>query len=336
MQIDSRRAAWADYLRVFAIVLVVLGHSIQMVDSNFLHNLAFNYIYAFHMPLFMFISGYFSYKGEQLSFRLVKKRSLQLMIPFVCWPILLCVIKGRANEAFDVLGKTFYQPDLGLWFLYVLFVISLITYLSNKLARYLSHRFDSRLKIREEIVSLVVVYGLNVLFYMTEVTAYGLHLIVFHLVFFTIGYYLRKHEQAVAKHYSTILWVSLVFYLLNCPFFVLSERPTFYQYLNLGSIFSYVYKMVLGLSGCLWAYVVFRKYAHVKTSALAQYVAKNTLGIYVIHTNFTGLLGIDWSGVSEYAVVQVAVLFSFMFVVSLLWIALLSRFKVTSFLLLGK
>lgn len=53
-----RERKW-DFLRGVAIFLVVLGHVIQWMDVDWKHNALFIGIYSFHMPLFMFVSGYF-------------------------------------------------------------------------------------------------------------------------------------------------------------------------------------------------------------------------------------------------------------------------------------
>lgn len=49
-----------DVLRGLLMTLVVLGHCIQYVadPTDFDHNLIFRAIYSFHMPSFMFLSGY--------------------------------------------------------------------------------------------------------------------------------------------------------------------------------------------------------------------------------------------------------------------------------------
>lgn len=41
-------------LNTFAIIMVCIGHSFTAVESYYGHK----WIYSFHMPLFMFISGY--------------------------------------------------------------------------------------------------------------------------------------------------------------------------------------------------------------------------------------------------------------------------------------
>ncbi|ROT03695.1 hypothetical protein ED388_12660 [Muribaculaceae bacterium Isolate-007 (NCI)] len=47
---------YIDCLKGFAIFLVVLGHVVQ--NYNLMDSWIFRIIYSFHMPLFMFMSGY--------------------------------------------------------------------------------------------------------------------------------------------------------------------------------------------------------------------------------------------------------------------------------------
>lgn len=54
-----------DVSKGVAIILVVIGHVIQFGTSGegFWDNNLFKIIYSFHMPLFIFLSGYVSAKG---------------------------------------------------------------------------------------------------------------------------------------------------------------------------------------------------------------------------------------------------------------------------------
>ena len=78
---SSHRIAHFDLLKGIAIFLVVMGHVLTMcvrdIDAAFL----FKLIGQVHMPVFFFISGYFTYKAVYASPDL-KKRFLQLIVPF--------------------------------------------------------------------------------------------------------------------------------------------------------------------------------------------------------------------------------------------------------------
>lgn len=54
----SERNVLLDVLKGFAIFLVVMGHAIQYNQVDFDTNPVFRFIYSFHMPLFMFVSGF--------------------------------------------------------------------------------------------------------------------------------------------------------------------------------------------------------------------------------------------------------------------------------------
>lgn len=64
MEKQARIKYW-DLLKGIAIFLVVWGHTIQYGGSGsiFFDNKAFIFIYSFHMPLFLLISGYFLAKS---------------------------------------------------------------------------------------------------------------------------------------------------------------------------------------------------------------------------------------------------------------------------------
>ena len=56
----SNRIALWDNLKFILITLVVAGHfADEIMDYTSIYSSIFLFIYAFHMPLFIFISGYF-------------------------------------------------------------------------------------------------------------------------------------------------------------------------------------------------------------------------------------------------------------------------------------
>ena len=74
-----------DIIKGIAIFLVVLGHVIQFrfLPESFDENYLFRMIYSFHMPLFMFLSGYLVWKESLITVNLQKKFR-RLIIPFLC------------------------------------------------------------------------------------------------------------------------------------------------------------------------------------------------------------------------------------------------------------
>ena len=82
----KRRIPYFDLIKGVAIFMVVMGHALTMcirgIDSAFV----FKLIAQVHMPLFFFVSGYFTFKATNAggwAAPNLKKRFLQLMVPFV-------------------------------------------------------------------------------------------------------------------------------------------------------------------------------------------------------------------------------------------------------------
>lgn len=60
------RLFWADSLKGWLMLLVILGHAIQTVIPEACYqNHIWNLIYSFHMPAFMAVSGYFAYRANR-------------------------------------------------------------------------------------------------------------------------------------------------------------------------------------------------------------------------------------------------------------------------------
>ncbi|NBK97190.1 MAG: hypothetical protein EOM50_04120 [Erysipelotrichia bacterium] len=62
----KERLIWADSLKGWLMILVIIGHAIQNIlgegcNSNHIWNL----IYSFHMPAFMAVSGWMCYRSNR-------------------------------------------------------------------------------------------------------------------------------------------------------------------------------------------------------------------------------------------------------------------------------
>ena len=120
-----------DITRGYAILLVVIGHSIQYAYLETMdENIIFRLIYSFHMSLFMFISGLaISYSKTEINLAWLRKRFHNLIIPFFAWAVIPFFFKRNWNEFFLSLNQLLISPDHGLWFLLVLFEISCMLFI---------------------------------------------------------------------------------------------------------------------------------------------------------------------------------------------------------------
>ena len=133
MAVRTTRNKFYDNIRGFAILLVVIGHSIQAQVTDFDANPVFELIYSFHMPLFMFISGYVNctpdrekkYDGAWL-----KRRFQSLVIPFLVWIPLPYLFTHKWADFPEYVLHVIQFPDYGYWFLWVLFLNSFFFFLA--------------------------------------------------------------------------------------------------------------------------------------------------------------------------------------------------------------
>lgn len=120
-----------DNYKALLIFLVVLGHFTDLCakNNNFLYTLKW-LISAFHMPAFIFVSGYFSKKDAPVS-KLIEK----LLIPYFVYECLYYLLYTY------VLGKQtgFYliYPKFSLWYILALFFWRLITPYMKKIPHHM-------------------------------------------------------------------------------------------------------------------------------------------------------------------------------------------------------
>ncbi|MDO5663513.1 MAG: acyltransferase family protein [Brachybacterium sp.] len=171
-----RRVPFWDNARFACIVLVVLGHGIQRLiyDSDISYAF-YLWIYAFHMPAFALISGYFS-KSASPTRRQMSRVITDILLPYVIfeslWTLTKWLVEGQANP-----NPT--QPSWTLWFLLALGIFRLVL-------PYLA------LLRRPLLWSLAISIGVG---YLTNVdSTFSLSRTLGLLFFFTLGWWMREHD----------------------------------------------------------------------------------------------------------------------------------------------
>ena len=193
-----------DYLKLFAIFLVIWGHCIQQMRvPNVEEDVAFRIIYSFHMPLFMMISGYFSVSSLKMSTRpFLMKKFRQLIYPIAVWGFMLWLyyeIPVFFNEQakdltfYGVLVDFYWMADF--WFLKSCFICYCLVYLGSRL-------------------------GIRHLYWVTGTLLISQIISPFYVSImypcFVIGMELRLHSSVFKKMVS-FYWVGLlIFFLMLC------------------------------------------------------------------------------------------------------------------------
>lgn len=219
----KQRLLYLDNLRAILIMLVVLGHCVQWDGCypDYNSNLLFRFIYSFHMPLFFAISGYLTYKGRYDE-KLMGKRALQLLVPFVVWAFISPLFR-LGTFSWELTSKALCYPDYGLWFLYNLFFYCVIFNLSELVVQ--------KFRCKQELVVLSFVALLYALMAMVH-TLFNVTQLCWFVPFFAIGYYGRKYGHYIKRR-------ELLIYVIggvrdNIPFLDEARRPSFLSMDKLG------------------------------------------------------------------------------------------------------
>lgn len=134
----SAERLFINVLRGIAVFLMLWGHCVQYCyigEFDFFEDLAYRWIYSFHMPLFMLVSGYlFFFSLEKRDFKtLIIHRTQALLQPIVMIQILAFFlttgIKACLSGSFQQLFDGSWANSLGsplLWFLWSVLVCSLV------------------------------------------------------------------------------------------------------------------------------------------------------------------------------------------------------------------
>ena len=146
------RIEWVDYTKAFACFLVVLAHLLQSLwKSNIDYHMEITtfinwFIYLFHMPLFMCMSGFLYCKTKkEFSWKYYKKfegkKIINLLVPYFTFYLLFVGINMLfANEVNNARGtedilNIFNNPMPPYWFLYALLSIFIVTPLLEKICK---------------------------------------------------------------------------------------------------------------------------------------------------------------------------------------------------------
>lgn len=130
-----------DNYKALLIILVVVGHFVEIAsgDNSFLYAMKW-IIFSFHMPAFIFISGYFSQKKYP-----VDKLFQKLIVPYLIFELLYYLLYTYVTHKDTELYLLY--PKFSLWYLMALFVWKWVTPWVKKIPGHVSLAFLAGLAV---------------------------------------------------------------------------------------------------------------------------------------------------------------------------------------------
>ena len=208
-------------LQVIAIIAVVVGHfgGANLVSEWFP-------IYSWHMPIFLFISGYFYSKEQENNiFKYIWKKTKKLFIPCFVWNIIYCVVAyilvaenvTAFGQKFD-LERIFLWPlwngtqwgiNLPAWFGLSLFFIQIVYLLIRKVM--------TKIHINNEVIFFIIFLFCG--FAGVKLTYLGyrekwwltLVKIMFGLAFYAMGYLYKVLLEKYIDKINNLVYFIVIF-----------------------------------------------------------------------------------------------------------------------------
>lgn len=304
-----------DAMKGITILLVVFAHATRMytpkgvlqIDYSKTLEVITNFIYMFHMPSFVMISGavYYYVKRERGKYNNQKKyiqnKCIRLIMPFfffnfaVVMPVLFYTGIRQNVLSFVIKEVLLMASGTHLWYSVMIFnVFVIFNFFENKI-----HNNDR--------LSWILLIGLNVFSFMIPNAFQAMNTLTY-LLYFYVGYSFRQNQDRFPSLITNRIEVSL---LLT----VLCYAVIFHTPVGNNLIIRKLVQIVAATSGGLMLYTLSSKLASRKftDNELFQKIIGDSYGIFLFHPMIIYLMSY-W--MKDYSVSPLVVSL-FMFVVAM-------------------
>ncbi len=287
-----------ELLKNIAIVLVLLGHagciyagkwsySLVHMNSNFIRYIT-EYIYSFHMPLYVFISGYiYNYMRIKLNKydnlqSFIQNKFKRLIIPYLFTGILFMIpLQTLFNVYTDdisianrmIVGILLSKQPAHLWYLVMLFNIFIIFRV-----------FESRIRDNKYYINITLLIILNVISVLVP-NVYQLSNVLRYLIYFYIGYIINENFESIKSIKLSIVFLIHMF-LFNIYYFIIDNIS-----MNIPmKLTLWILQIVISISGIAYLYIsvnVLLKSKNIDSritnSRIYNVINKYNFYIYLLH-----------------------------------------------------
>lgn len=284
---ENKRCIELDVMKFWGILLVVWGHVTNMyLPTGLVHPMVSSgtigfvshFVYSFHMPLFVFVSGCvyaFQYEvlGRRTNFRIfVVKKAKRLLVPYFIFGLLLVLLMCGCGFRVSFLdyaynGLLLSKDSRHLWFVLMLFEVFIIFYIVNfciekfAISKWLLLLFSFTCYL----VSSYIPYLLQI----NNAFRY--------LFWFTLGYMFVLHKQKVQTivvNYLTVVGLLLAYLTVEHH---MSDGIPFFS-------------TITAMAGIMLIYQLSCDFKSISRFRFFRLVSENSFGIYLYHVFIIYLL----------------------------------------------
>lgn len=265
----KERDYFFDNLKAILIFLVVLAHFIGPLGKIYGIKFLYRYIYLFHMPGMILISGYFFKKSIENG-KLIKNKVFNYILIYIIFQMIYTII----NES----KFSLYQAQMGLWYIQILVIYNFLI------------PIISRIRVKYCLI-LCLFFGLLVGLDNSAGHVASLSRTIVFLPFFMIGFYSKKQyfEKVFAKKY---IWVGaiiliiigiILFYNISnwTQLLNISSGKLSYKAMKLDYVYGIIYRLLWYVAAMLTLICVIM--ITPKKKCLITYISGRTLQIFLLH-----------------------------------------------------
>lgn len=264
-----------DTMRGILIILVVFAHVIEQLTevgweyiktNNAVLYAIYSVIYSFHMPLFIFVSGYFS-KSFRDKDSWAKGAVRSSFIPFVLANLFYWLLFSRSVT-------TFFYPQWAMWYLLSLFCWKLVVIPLSKIKGML-------------LISLAMSLYIG----MTDASRFmSLHRTISFFPYFLAGYLISPEKieriRSIRKPIPVMVCAVSVLSAVYLAAFAHMTSSVYtmaasYSEIGLGTLKGVILRgvaLILGFSGVFWMLALTGS-----KHSIFQNLGRNTLPVYIFH-----------------------------------------------------
>ena len=267
----KERVDLLDNLKGLLIFLVVFGHSLELFkDEYFITQVLYVFIYLFHMPAFVFVSGYLSKnvdKARQTAFT-------TFFLPFLLFNILWNGI--AAIVTWDLDKFSFITPGWALWYLMSMFLWKI--------------SLKDLVRIKYIVpISFIVGLGAGIFGEFNGILSLSRTLVFFP--FFLIGYFTSEDRFFKLKKPSRFFSCGIILLALSFAIFICYFKVFPVEFLYGSDSFqTYTVPIWLGLISRALLHIIGFSFVFVLANTMTAQntffskIGRNTLPIYILHT----------------------------------------------------